>query len=164
MQSNKLTILIMDDSEIIQERLKEILCKIDGVECVGKVTNSGEGLDIVSSCKPGLVVLDIRLADRVGMDIIKKIKHFSPHTIVVVLTNYTFSAYRIHCMSLGADYFLDKSLEFSKVRDIAEYMLTPEYRKGPGRRYGYSDSKDMVDSGKRYKPGVRTRQMVHKDL
>ena len=67
-------------------------------------------------------------------------------------------------MSLGADYFMDKSLEFSKVRDIAEYMLTPEYRKGPGRRYDYSDSKDMVDSGKRYKPGVRTRRMVHKDL
>jgi chemotaxis response regulator CheB len=36
MQSNQLTILVIDDSEIIRERFTEILSRIEGVQCIGK--------------------------------------------------------------------------------------------------------------------------------
>ncbi len=123
MQSNQLTILVMDDSEIIRERLTEILSRIEGAQCIGKTRYASEGLDMVSLYRPDLVVIDFKLHDRIGMDIVKKIKQINPQSIVIVMTNYPYSAYRIRCMSLGADYFLDKSLEFSRVKDIAENIL-----------------------------------------
>jgi DNA-binding NarL/FixJ family response regulator len=129
MQSNQLTILVIDDSEIIRERLAEILSRIEGAQCIGKTRYASEGLDLVSLYKPDLVILDFKLHDRIGMDIVKKIKLISPRSIIIVMTNYPYSAYRIRCMSLGADYFLDKSLEFSRVKDIAINILTQGYQK-----------------------------------
>ena len=164
MRSNNLSVLIIDDSEIIQDRLKEILCKIEGVDCIGMVRSSAEGLAMTSSHKPGLVVLDIKLSDRIGIDIVEKVKHLSPDSIVIVLTNYPFAAYRIRCMSVGADYFLDKSLEFSKVGDIAEYLLTMEYRNGSTTADIYTTRKDIIDTGNRNKVSAQSPHIVRKGI
>jgi DNA-binding NarL/FixJ family response regulator len=129
MRSKQLTVLVIDDSRIIRERLTEILSKIEGVQSIGKAKYASDGLDMVSLYKPDLVFLDFKLHDRIGIDIVEKIKLISPRSIIIVMTNYPYSAYRIRCMSLGADYFLDKSLEFSKVKDIALNIQSRGYQK-----------------------------------
>ena len=164
MLSNRLSVLIIDDSEMIQDRLKEILCKIEGVDCIGMARSSVEGMELAASHKPGLVVLDIKLSDRIGIDIVEKVKHLSPESIVIVLTNYPFAAYRIRCMSMGADYFLDKSLEFSKVRDIAEYMLTMEYKNGSVTADIYNTRKEIMDTGNRYKTPAQSPHTIRKGI
>ena len=58
-----------------------------------------------------------------GMEIIPKLKQISPTPIVIILTNYSDATYQDYCKKLGADHFLDKSLEFHKVSDIAMNIL-----------------------------------------
>ena len=122
MQTNKLTILIIDDSEIVRKQLMEMLCEIKGVEWVKAAECAEEGLELALTLKPMLVILDLSMPYTSGVEIIPKLKQISPSPILIVLTNYSDSIYQEHCINLGADYFLDKSLDFDKILDITKNL------------------------------------------
>lgn len=113
-----LKVLIIDDSEIIRERLSSMLNDIDDVVIVGEAACAAEGLDMVSSYHPDFIILDISLPDTSGIEVLKVIKGNHPDSCVAILTNYTYLPYRNKCMELGADYFLDKSVDFNRTKRI----------------------------------------------
>jgi len=122
-QTNKLTILTIDDSEIVRKQLMEMLCEIKGVEWVKAAECAEEGLELALTLKPMLVILDLSMPYTSGVEIIPKLKQISPSPVLIVLTNYSDSIYQEHCINLGADYFLDKSLEFLRISDITKNIL-----------------------------------------
>jgi len=122
-QTNKLTILTIDDSEIVRKQLMEMLCEIKGVEWVKAAECAEEGLELALTLKPMLVILDLSMPYTSGVEIIPKLKQISPSPMLIVLTNYSDSIYQEHCINLGADYFLDKSLEFLRISDITKNIL-----------------------------------------
>ncbi|MCH8080533.1 MAG: response regulator transcription factor [Proteobacteria bacterium] len=111
-------ILIIDDSRILRERLSTMLNEIDDVVIVGEAAYAAEGLDLVSSCNPDFVILDISLPDVGGIEVLKEIKKNYTDLRVAILTNYPYPSYRTRCKELGADYFFDKSLEFLKAKEV----------------------------------------------
>jgi CheY-like chemotaxis protein len=121
--SERLTALIIDDSDIIRDRLAEILYAVKGVKSVGKASGAKEGLEQAAAGRPALVVLDVRLPDASGIEILKNIKQLQPAPVVAVLTNYPFPSYRQRCVELGADYFLDKSSEFNEITNIMAGLI-----------------------------------------
>ena len=120
-------IIIIDDSEIIRKRLFYILSEIDDIKIIGEAGNVNDGYELFTSLEPDVVILDIRMQDGSGVSVLEKIKQEAPHTIVVMLTNYPYSAYRKRCSELGADYFFDKSTEFHKVKSVVENNYSPEF-------------------------------------
>lgn len=111
-------VLIIDDSEIIRERLSALLGEIDNVEVLDGAASAAEGLDMVISHNPDFIILDISLPDRSGIEVLKVIKRDHPDTCVIMLTNYPYLPYRNQCMAFGADYFFDKSIEFTRTKKI----------------------------------------------
>ena len=111
-------VLIIDDSDIIRERLSALLCEIDNVEIVGGAASAAEGLAMVNEHNPDFVILDISLPDTSGIEVLKVIKRNHPYACVVMLTNYPYLPYRTKCMAFGADYFFDKSVEFTRTKKI----------------------------------------------
>ena len=111
-------ILIIDDSEVIRNRLYYILSEANNINVIEQASNTSEGYELYRTLKPDIIILDIRMPDESGIKLLKKIKQEDRNIIVAILTNYPYSAYRKRCMELGADYFLDKSTEFSKIKDI----------------------------------------------
>ena len=111
-------ILIIDDSEVIRNRLYYILSEIDNINVIEQASNTTEGYEIYQKLKPDIIILDIRLPDESGIKLLKKIKQEDPASTIAILTNYPYAAYQKRCMELGADYFFDKSTEFSKIKDI----------------------------------------------
>jgi two-component system, cell cycle response regulator DivK len=122
-KSKRLTVLIIDDSEIIRERLSEMIFEIDGVHEVFMAESAMKGLELAQSVKPGLVVLDIKMPDVSGIDVLSDIKQIEPPPVVTILTNFPYKTYQRRCMELSADYFFDKSSEFSRVKDIVVELL-----------------------------------------
>ena len=116
-QSNK-KVLIIDDSEVIRNRLVYLFSEINGVDVVGQAGNTSEGFELYCSLNPDVIILDIRMPGESGINLLKKIKQASPHTIIAILTNYPYSAYRKRCKELGADFFFDKSTEFEKIKQL----------------------------------------------
>lgn len=117
-------VLIVDDSQVVVDRLTELISEIEDVSVIGSSSTMKDGIEKFRKLKPDLVILDLQLEKSNGIDVLSKIKEEAPSTIVIVLTNYPESYNRIACLSAGANYFLDKSIEFEKVADICQLLAS----------------------------------------
>ncbi len=79
-------VLIVDDSNVVRDRIVEMLSGITGVEIAGEATNSIEAIHMVNKLKPDVVTLDIRIPGESGIEVLKKIKRTQPSTTVLVFT------------------------------------------------------------------------------
>ena len=111
-------VLIVDDSKVIRERLSSLISDTVGVELAGEAEDTQSAIHLWQSTKPDMVILDLRIPGGGGINVLSRIKKQSPETVVVILTNYPYVAYRKRCAELGADFFFDKSTEFEKVKSI----------------------------------------------
>jgi DNA-binding NarL/FixJ family response regulator len=108
-------VLIVDDSQPIRERLAALLTESEQIRIVGQAGNVQDGWEAVQFLQPDTVILDIRLPGSNGITLLKKIKAHYPHVTVIMLTNFDDAQYRRQCRRLGADHFLNKTLEFEKI-------------------------------------------------
>ena len=113
-----ITVLIVDDSPLVRERLVHMVSQFSGVEIAGQTGDPQVALDAIRSLSPSVVILDIRLPGRSGFDLLPEIKRLDPAPVVIMLTNYPYPQYREKCMEAGADFFLDKSTEFQRIGEI----------------------------------------------
>lgn len=110
-------VLIIDDSEQIRQRLAALLAESAQIRIVGQAGDSREALEAVRRLRPDTVILDIRLPGSSGIELLKKFKARYPEMKVIMLTNFDYARYRRQCRQLGADHFLNKTLEFEKIVD-----------------------------------------------
>jgi CheY-like chemotaxis protein len=120
MPTKKINILIVDDSITILTRMKEILSEILCVNAVDIATNGIEALEFLCIQKPELILLDINMPKKNGIELLKEVKQLYPQIKVMMVTNQSVDYYKPICMELGAEYFIDKSTEFELIPDIIE--------------------------------------------
>ena len=128
-----LTVYIVDDSDVMRERLRELISDIGGIEVTGQSGNPFDALDRIKADHPDIVILDIRLPGKNGIEVLKDIKRESPTPIVIMITNYPYRQYRQGCMTAGADYFFSKIDEFEL---IAQALRRISSNKTGSRRGG----------------------------
>jgi len=112
-----LTVYIVDDSKVMREKLMESVADIAGVQIAGQSGDPFEALDSIKESYPDVVILDIRLPGKSGIDVLKDIKENPAAPVVIMVTNYPYRQYRQACMTAGADYFFSKIDEFEKIRE-----------------------------------------------
>ena len=117
---HKIKVFIADDASIVQEHLVTILDELAEVEIVGQAKTVAEAISAIVKLQPDVVILDIRMPDGSGIDVLQTIKQDDPAPAVIVLTNYPYPAYRQKCLQAGADFFLDKSTEFDQIPELIE--------------------------------------------
>ena len=117
---HKIKVFIADDSRIVQEHLVTMFDELAEVEIVGQAETVAEAISAIGELRPDVVILDIRMPDGSGIDVLQTIKQDDPAPVVIVLTNYPYPAYRQKCLQAGADFFLDKSTEFDQIPELIE--------------------------------------------
>ncbi|NDP41592.1 MAG: response regulator [Aromatoleum sp.] len=118
-------VFIVEDSASIRSRLVDLLGEIDGVCVVGEAETPGDAITGIQQTQPHCVVLDYQLIGGTGVDVLRAVRPASPEIAFVVLTNHPNAQYRRICMEAGADWFLDKSTEFGKIKEVvAKCILT----------------------------------------
>ena len=116
--NRKIKVLIADDSRIIREHLVLMLDEVSGIEIVGQAETVAEAIREIGRLQPDAVILDIRMPDGNGIDVLRAIKQHKPSPLFIILTNFSYPAYRRKCFQAGADYFLDKSAEFDQIPEL----------------------------------------------
>lgn len=111
-------ILLVEDSEIIQDRLVDQFAPFKEFNIVGYAKTVNEATKKYDELKPQIVILDMKLQIGYGLEVLIHIRNKSKDCVVIVLTNYSSPLIKKECMDLGADYFLDKSFEFEKVIEM----------------------------------------------
>lgn len=134
-------VFIVEDSQALRERLSRTISSIPGVEVIGFADNAVDALERIPQGKPDVLVLDIRLRDSRGFDVLSSIKLQMPSPTVIVLTNFPYPQYRARYMQAGADYFFDKSTEIDQVVRVLQSMLHQPTKAPPS-------AKSSVELGK----------------
>ena len=119
-------ILIADDSQLILDRLQEMLIDFKGVEIVAALKNGLDSLELIKSLNPDLVIIDINMPKLTGLQVLEAIKKENHKAKFIVLTFYASKYFKEKAFSLGADYFFSKVDDFEKVSDVIDNLLTLE--------------------------------------
>ena len=113
-------VLLIDDSVMVGARILHLLSTVPSLELLGQAKTVNEGLYLCQKTNPDIVFLDINLPDGTGIKLLKELKVRQPHTWVIMLTNSSSEFYRTKCAELGAEYFLDKTKDFHRIRDVID--------------------------------------------
>ena len=115
----KPTIIIIDDSKIIVDRVIALLNEIPFHGTILFGHNFEEGADLLANNKADIIMLDINLPGKSGIDLLKFIKEKDYHvSLIIIMTEDPSEAKKEVCTELGAHYFLNKFSDFEMIPDI----------------------------------------------
>jgi len=105
----KIRILIADDHPIVREGYKKILMSQPDMDVTGEAGNGQEVLDLIQKKDFDLILLDISMPGRSGLEILKELKGQKPHLPVMILSIYPEEQYAIRALKAGAAGYLTKA-------------------------------------------------------
>ena len=117
-------LLIVDDSELLLDRLATLLADIENLEIVGTAENALEGKTLIDELNPDLLLTDIRMPGGGGIELIENLKSDYPNLIKIVYTNYPYPQYEEKCRAIGADYFFHKGSDAQELYNTIEKLCT----------------------------------------
>lgn len=110
-------VAIADDHRIVREGLKQLLATEDDIVVVGEAVNGHEVLARIRDTELDVLVLDLSMPGKTGMDLIKQIKSEKPKLRIVVLTMHAEQQYAVRAIKAGASGYLTKDSASSQLVD-----------------------------------------------
>ncbi len=105
----ELKIVIAEDSEMLSRLLRQTLSKVQGFNVVGVAADGLRAVSMVRELNPRVLILDISMPLKNGIEVLGDIRATDSSTVVVVFTAEESLAIKQACLEAGANYFLDKS-------------------------------------------------------
>jgi DNA-binding NarL/FixJ family response regulator len=121
-------VLVVDDHPVVRKGIIHILEEDPGVESCAEAGSAAELMRRVSEGRWDVVVLDINLPDRSGLDVLKDLKAAFPRLPVLVLSVYPEDQYAVMALKAGASGYLSKD-------GLAEELAAALHKVAGGGRY-----------------------------
>jgi len=114
------TILIVDDDKSIRYSLKRMM---EEKYSILTAQNGEEALDRVKENSPDLIIMDIKMPGRNGIDVLKEIKSIDPKSLVIIMTAYGTTDTAIEAMKYGAFDYILKPFPIPQMNGLVEKAL-----------------------------------------
>jgi DNA-binding NarL/FixJ family response regulator len=108
-------VVLCDDHEIIRDAIKSRMAGSDGMEIVGEAADGREVLDIVRELNPDVLIVDVEMPKRDGIEVTKEILKARPNTKVIVFTAHAQPDLVALALRAGASGYVLKSAPASKI-------------------------------------------------
>jgi len=118
---SKQKILIVDDDKSLLHILAKILQKAGC--CVAPVETGREALRKLETQAYDAALIDVRLQDMSGLELLDRIQTIAPNMTKIILTGYPSDEDRIRALERGADYYLAKPIKSETLIEIVESRL-----------------------------------------
>jgi len=123
MSLRNLSVLLVEDSRVLAERLRETLLSVPGVQLAGTVDSEADAVAVLQRQPVDVVLLDLHLRQGTGFGVLRAIPTDQvKKTVVIVLTNYDLAEYRRAAAALGARHFLDKLRDFDRLPTLLQQI------------------------------------------
>ena len=114
-------ILIVDDDKSIRYSLKRMM---EEKYSILTAQNGEEALDRVKESSPDLIIMDIKMPGRNGIDVLKEIKSIDPKSLVIIMTAYGTTDTAIEAMKYGAFDYILKPFPIPQMKGLVEKALS----------------------------------------
>lgn len=121
----ELRIVVVDDSVLVREYLKQVLAKIQGCNVVGMAADGNEALTMLRSLGPDLAILDISMPHRGGIDVLREIRKENSDMIVIMFTADPSIVLEKVCLREGANYYVSKT-QARELLDICKSLVATD--------------------------------------
>jgi two-component system, response regulator RegA len=120
------SLIIVDDDRAFLQRLSRAM-ELRGFE-VRSAHSVAEGVDLIRQKAPAFAIVDMRLEDGNGLDVIAELTRLRPNARIIVLTGYGNIATAVSAVKLGAVDYLAKPADAD---DVTDALLAPANTKAP---------------------------------
>lgn len=122
----KTKIMIADDHNLIREGLKQLL-EFDGnMEIISEASNGTECLDKLQDLLPDVLLLDINMPEKNGLEVLEEIKNKKYEVKVLILTVHNELEYLLKAVDIGVDGYILKDSESAELKKAIHAVLSGE--------------------------------------
>jgi two-component system invasion response regulator UvrY len=101
-------VCVVDDHAVVREGLKRIICENEGMTVTAEANDAIEAIRVIQNEPPDVVLLDITLPNKSGLDVLKHLHSESPRLPVLVLSMHSEEQYAVRVLRAGAAGYLTK--------------------------------------------------------
>lgn len=116
-------VFIVDDHPLFRRGLAEVINQEEDLEVCGEAEDAAEALEAIERVKPDLLIVDLSLKGRSGLDVIKAIRARTHKRPILVLSMHDESLYASRALRAGARGYLMKSEATEKVGEAVRRVL-----------------------------------------
>lgn len=106
--SKQTTVLIADDHAIVRTGLKQILCDAGNIAIAGEADTGSAAMQLVRAHPADVLLLDISLPDRSGLEVLRHVRKEAPQLAVLMLSMHREDLYAVRSLKAGAAGYLNK--------------------------------------------------------
>jgi len=116
-------ILIADDHAVVRRGLREILAEALPAASFSEAGSGDEVIKLLANSQAGLVVLDVNMPGRSGLDVLRDVKKAYPRLPVIILSVQPEDQYALRCLRAGASAYLNKDSAPEELAIAAKKVL-----------------------------------------
>ena len=115
--SELVTVVLVDDHDLLRRGIKTMLESDGRIEVVGEASNGADALAVVEETVPDVVLIDVIMPKKDGIEATKEIKDSLPHVGVLVLSGHDEKQFVFDALKAGASGYLLKTAQLEEVVD-----------------------------------------------
>jgi DNA-binding NarL/FixJ family response regulator len=105
----KIRVMIVDDHQLVRDGIIALLQDQEDIEIAGEANNGDELFAIMATVEPHIILMDISLPGKSGIDLTKELSKLYPRIFVLILSMYTHEDFVINAIKAGARGYLPKN-------------------------------------------------------
>ena len=119
----KTRVLIVDDHPIVRQGLRLVLDKSGEVEIVEEASDGDEAIEKARAAKPDLMLLDISMPGKSGLEVLKVLQAEMPQVRILILSTFPEKQYAVRCFANGAWGYLTKKSAPEELLDAIRKIM-----------------------------------------
>jgi two-component system nitrate/nitrite response regulator NarL len=106
--SNIIRVVLADDHVFVRDGIKSLLENEANIEVVGEAIDGADALEVVAASKPDLLIVDIRMPNLTGIEVVEKLRGENNNVKIIMLSMHESEEYVLKSIKAGADGYLLK--------------------------------------------------------
>lgn len=106
--SNTIRVVLADDHVFVRDGIKSLLENEANIEVVGEAIDGADALEVVAASKPDLLIVDIRMPNLTGIEVVEKLRSENNIVKIIMLSMHESEEYVLKSIKAGADGYLLK--------------------------------------------------------
>jgi len=116
MKPESIRVVVADDHAVVREGIRHVLERVEGLEVVAEAGDGDEALALVKQHEPDLLVLDITMPGRSGLDVTRTLRRAENGLGILILSMHDDPEYVLEAVRTGADGYVLKDSDPSELR------------------------------------------------